>query len=88
MPVSNQDLQNLTGLLLAMAPGVNPLPRLREQIRDLTITRVEAEDMRGETPFRRLPGYDLYLIDARQHCWTLVSDLDHASGVIVSPRAG
>jgi len=47
----------------------------------------EAEDMRGETPFCRLPSFDLFLVDAASHCWNLVPDPVDASGVIVAARA-
>jgi hypothetical protein len=86
MGLSAQQLETITGLLLQLAPGTNPLPALRSQLHELAITRCDADDMRGETPYRRLPAFDLYLVDAASHCWTLVADPSDASGVIVTPR--
>jgi hypothetical protein len=87
MAVSSRQLDTLSGLLLGAEPGANPLPRLREEITEISIARCDADDMRGETPYRRLPSFDLFLVDARKHCWQLVDDPALASGVIVTARA-
>jgi hypothetical protein len=86
MSLTPQQLDHLAGLLLTLPPGVNPLPALRKEITQIAITRCDADDMRGEKPFRRLPAFDLFLVDAQSHCWQLVDDPARASGVIVTSR--
>ena len=87
MGLTAQQLDQVCGLLAALAPGVNPLPLLRGQIANLACTRCDADDMRGEAPYRRLPHFDLFLVDAASHCWQLVDEPRLASGVIVAARA-
>jgi hypothetical protein len=87
MGLSAQQLDTLSGLLLTLEPGSNPLPALRSEVKDVSISRCDADDMRGEKPYRRLPSFDLFLVDAQSHCWQLVDDPAQASGVIVSARA-
>jgi len=86
MSLSNEQLEAITGLLLRSLPGSNPLPALRSEMQGISIAGCDAEDMRGETPFRRLPTFDLFLVNSASHCWSLVADPDEASGVIVAAR--
>lgn len=86
MPLSTQQLDLATGVLTTLAPGMNPLPELRRELNGVVVTRCDADDMRGETPFRRLPGFDLFLVDTSGHCVQLVSDLNDASGIIVAAK--
>jgi len=87
MSLSTGQLETIAGLLRAAAPGSNPMPTLRRQMKGIAVAGCEAEDMRGETPFCRLPSFDLFLVDAASHCWNLVADPVDASGVIVAARA-
>ncbi len=87
MGVSAEQLDAVTGILLAAAPGTNPLPTMRGEIGGLSICGCDADDMRGETPFRRLAHFDVYLIDSATHCWRLVADPQDASGVVIAVRA-
>ena len=53
----------------------------------LQVTRVDAMDMRGETPVRRLPLCDLFLVDSRSHCWTVTRDPQAATAVVLADKA-
>jgi len=86
MSLTTEQLDAITGILLCSLPGSNPLPALRRQVQGIAITGCDAEEMRGETPFRRLPTFDLFLVNSASHCWSLVADLGDASGVIVATR--
>ncbi len=86
MSLSSEQLEAIAAVLAAAAPGSNPLPTLRRQMTGIAVSGCEAEEMRGETPFRRLPSFDLFLVDAASHCWSLVADPVDASGVIVAAR--
>jgi len=86
MSLSTEQLDAITGMLLRSLPGSNPLPALRSQVQGISIAGCDAEDMRGETPYRRLPTCDLFLVNSASHCWSLVSDPGDASGVIVATR--
>lgn len=88
MPLTPQQLELATGILTLARPGANPLPEMRRQLQGLAVTRCDAEDMNGEKPFRRLPDYDLFLIDSANHCVRLVDEPGDASGFIVAARRG
>ena len=87
MSLSTQQLEVIAGVLMTTVPGANPLPALRRELAGVSLGRCEADDMSGETPFRRLPGFDVFLVDAASHCRRLVTDPMEASGVIVAARS-
>jgi hypothetical protein len=87
MSLSSQQLETIAKVLSAIAPGTNPLPVLRRELEGVSVSRCDAEDMSGETPYRSLPSFDVFLVDAASHCRRLVADPMEASGVIVSARS-
>jgi len=87
MSLSTQQLEVIAGVLLSTAPGTNPLSALRRELIGVSVSRCDADDMSGETPFRRLPAFDVFLVDAASHCWRLVADPLEASGIIVAAQS-
>ncbi|MCK9990959.1 MAG: hypothetical protein RugAbin2_01973 [Rugosibacter sp.] len=87
MSLSAQQVEIAVSVLSAIEPGKNPLPVLRQELEGVSVSRCDAEDMNGEIPYRRLPAFDMFLVDAASHCWRLVADPMEASGVIVSARS-
>lgn len=63
----------------------NPLPLLKDCFPGLSFVRLSASDI-DEPPFRALADYNLYLLDAREHCVQLTSDPAAATGVVVATR--
>jgi len=87
MSLSTRQLDIIADVLSSTAPGTNPLSALRRELDGVSVSRCEAEDMSGETPFRRLPAFDVFLVDAVSHCRRLVADPLEASGIIVAARS-
>jgi hypothetical protein len=81
MALSSEQLKGIESLLLSNAAGTNPLPAIRAAWPDVLVTRCDAEDMRGEPAYCRSGAYDLFLVDASNHCWRVVADLYAASGL-------
>ena len=64
----------------------NPLPLLKGCFPSLNFVRISARDI-DEPPFRALEEYNLYLLDAREHCVQITSDTSMATGVVVAQRS-
>ncbi|WP_211306962.1 hypothetical protein [Acidiferrobacter thiooxydans] len=62
------------------------LPALRRDFPGLAFVRCDASDMAASRPFRVTPTADVYLIDGRDHCVSLTSDLGAATGVLIALR--
>ena len=84
MALTSAQVQGIESLLLASASGINPLPQIRAGFPGLQATRCDADDMRGESPYRRSGGYDLFLVDTSNHCWKIVDDPQLAGGVVIA----
>jgi hypothetical protein len=44
------------------------------------------DDINDIEPVLRGAGFNLYLVDGRQHCLRLTKDLQAATGVVLAPR--
>lgn len=84
MPLTPQQLDGLDQLLVPLAPAVNPVPLIRAGFPGLSVSRCDASDMRGETPYRRAGDYDVFLVDTASHCWRIVDDPQDAGGVVIA----
>lgn len=56
----------------------------RAEFPGVTITRCDASDVQDDAPFRSYPQFDLYLLDARDHCVRLTTEPSNATGVVVA----
>jgi len=63
----------------------NPLPLLKDCFPGLSFVRLSARDI-DEPPFRVLEHYNLYLLDAREHCVKLTNEPEAATGIVVAQR--
>lgn len=86
MGLSASDLARLDALLLDASPGAEALGAVRAELPHLRVSRCDASDMRGETPYRRSGAYDVFLVDNRSHCWQLVDDPESAGAVVIARR--
>jgi hypothetical protein len=87
MALSEGQLQSIEKFLLADPAGGN-VAAFRTEFPGVTLTRCDAGDMQGETPFRSYAPFDLYLIDARDHCVHLTADPAAATGIVLAKRRG
>ena len=62
------------------------LSLLREAAQGYSAVRCDAEDMQDEEPFRAYPRCDLFLLDARDHCFRITQDIADATGFVVAPK--
>jgi hypothetical protein len=84
MPLTPQQLDGIDALLASLAAGANPVPLIRAGFPGVAVSRCDASDMRGETPFRRVGQYDVFLVDSGSHCWRIVDDPQQAGGVVLA----
>ena len=87
MSLTSEQLDRLGALLLAMVPGENPVAAVRAELPQIKVSRCDATDMRGETPYRCAGDYAVFLVDTGSHCWRIVDDPQAAGGVVIVGRA-
>lgn len=85
MALSDADLARIETLLIT-ADANAVLADFRRRFPGLTLTRCDVSDMGVEAPFREYPRFNLYLVDAADHCWRLTTDPARATGIVVAQR--
>lgn len=85
--LSEAALSRIEAVLGAPEADASELRGVRRDFPNLTVTRCDASDVGVEEPFRRYRRYDLYLVDASEHCWRFTADPDRASGVVVAAKS-
>lgn len=86
MALAPEQIDNIVGILSATAAGQNPVPAIRQAWPGMMVSRCDALDMRGETVFRNLDTFQLFLVDASDHCWRIVDQPEQATGVVVAAK--
>lgn len=86
MALTPDQVERLAALLVAVPTDANPVPAIRASFPELSVSRCDAVDMRGEAPFRRVGDFDVFLVDTSNHCWRIIDDPAAATGVVLSPR--
>ena len=86
MPMNEVQLESIEKFLLANPTGA--VTAFRVEFPGVTLTHCDASDMGGEEPFRSLDQFDLYLLDARDHCVRITNDPEAATGIVLAKRQG
>lgn len=87
MALTDGQLQSIESFLLADTAHGN-VTALRKEFPGMRVTRCDASDVQDGAPYRKFPQFDLYLLDARDHCVRLTTDPSEATGVVLAERAG
>lgn len=86
MCISNEMLNEIELTLTEFEKlAQNPLPILKDCFPSLSFVRMSAADI-PEAPFRSLSGFNLYLLDGREHCVQITNNPDLATGVVIAQR--
>ena len=57
---------------------------LRQQYQPIHFTYCMDDDIPNNTPIIEHKGFNLYLIDGREHCLCLTNDYDTATGIVIA----
>lgn len=84
MAFSQAEITELEWLLAGADTAEQLAGQYRSRFPGKSLTRCERSDMGAEEPFRRFVALDLYLVDAREHCWRITADPEAATGVVLA----
>ncbi len=62
------------------------LAELRRMLPGVSVNRCDQSDVADETPFKTFERCNLYLLDGRDHCWKLTTELDAATGLVLAAK--
>ena len=86
MTISYEQFKNIASMLVAIPGRENPVPAVRASFPELAISRCDADDMRGESPFLHVGDFDVYLVDTSNLCWRIIAEPAAATGLILAAR--
>ena len=82
--IAPQRLDQLATILNRAGLNEQTLGLLRETYRDMHLTWCMDDDIGIGEPVRRETGFNLYLVDGRDHCMRLTNDPEAATGVVLA----
>jgi len=82
--ISTQQIEAISRFASEQSLSQDMLLALRLQFPDIHFTYCLDDDVIGASPALQAEGFNLYLVDTRNHCFTFTGDPALASGVVVA----
>ncbi|MEJ2693105.1 MAG: DUF6129 family protein [Candidatus Thiodiazotropha sp.] len=86
--IAQAEIDRVAELLSEAALDDGSIDRLRSHFPNIHFTCCMDDDVCGVAPRLGGEGFNLYLIDSRDHCLTLTQDREIASGILVAELEG
>ena len=82
--ISTEQVNAIAAKIEAMGVDETTISALRQQYQPLHFTYCMDDDLPNNTPVIEHKGFNLYLIDGREHCLCLTNDYELATGIVVA----
>lgn len=86
MPLTEDAIARIDAVLGPQDVEASALAGFRREFPGLSLTRCDLSDLGVEEPFRQYPRFNLYLVDASDHCYRLTTDPERATGIVVAAK--
>jgi len=82
--ISSEQLQAIAQQLTTSGVSDNTVAELRQHYQPIHFTYCMDDDLPNNTPTSEHEGFNLYLVDGREHCLCLTRDQQVATGIVVA----
>lgn len=82
--IAEERLDQITEVVRRAGLNAETIGALREAFADLHFTHCSDDDIGFGQPVRAADGFNLYLVDGREHCLVLTNDPANATGVVLA----
>ncbi|MDO9107245.1 MAG: DUF6129 family protein [Methylovulum sp.] len=82
--ISTEQTQDIAATCNKLGVDESVIATLRQQYPGIHFTYCMDDDIPNHEPVITHPGFNLYLIDGREHCLCLTQDYSLATGVVVA----
>ncbi|MDD2769876.1 MAG: DUF6129 family protein [Methylococcus sp.] len=86
MALTTEALEQIRSQLEIEATAAQHIAALRQAFPGLSMTRCDEGDIDTETPVLETARFNLYLLDAADHCAHVTSDPSRATGLILAEK--
>ena len=80
--MQRHDIQAITDFVQQKGLSEQTLSELRENYPGTHFTWCMDDDIHTGKPYREVEGFNIYLVDSRNHCANITSDESIASGLV------
>jgi hypothetical protein len=81
-------IDRIAGLLEAQGLSESAVVQLRGAFPDFHFTYCQDDDVAGPDPVRSEQGFNIYLVDGRNHCLCFTKDPQVATGLVLAEVEG
>ena len=82
--ITPEQLQAIATEIAAQPLNENVIGTLRSEYPGIHFTYCMEDDIPNHEPLLEFPGFNLYLVDGREHCLCLTRNYEHASGIVIA----
>lgn len=82
--ISPEQLQQIAASIQSQPLNEVGVASLRAQYPGIHFTYCMEDDIPNHRPVLEFPGFNLYLVDGREHCLCLTEKHENASGIVIA----
>ncbi|MGB1110106.1 MAG: DUF6129 family protein [Gammaproteobacteria bacterium] len=83
--ITNEQIQTIAGAVKASQVDESALAQLRGEFPDIHFTWCMDDDVADSAkPVMEAEGFNIYLVDGREHCLCMTNDAEIATGLVVA----
>jgi hypothetical protein len=82
--LTSRQIQDIAQRVNELTPEESSLSILREAYPGVHFTWCMDDDVGVQNPYAEYDGFNLYLIDGREHCLKFTNSLEHATGLVIA----
>jgi len=82
--INSETIEAIALQLEATGLSGQGIAELRVQHPKIHFTHCMDDDVGDYDPYSKRPGYNIYLVDGREHCMKFTSEISHATGLVLA----
>jgi hypothetical protein len=82
--IQAETIASIASLLNEQGVDESSVSQLRGQWPEIHFTYCSDDDIHSGRPVEEAKQFNIYLVDSREHCLALTSDLDIATGLVIA----
>ncbi len=82
--ISPEQLQNVASAIKTQTLDESLITQLRSQYPGIHFTYCMEDDLPNHEPVLECGGFNMYLVDGREHCLRLTLNYENATGIVIA----
>ncbi|MBS4051586.1 DUF6129 family protein [Methylomonas rivi] len=82
--ISSEQVQRIASAIRTQALSETVVSALRSEYPGIHFTYCMEDDIPTQAPVLEGEGFNLYLVDGRDHCLCLTNNYEHATGIVIA----